>query len=105
MTTALTPLGYALTIGTSSMQILASNPSRKGLMFFNPSSNTVAVCPAFNNNMQPLAAVINGAGAISVLPSGMLVIPQAGWADNIALGSAFNGIASGASTPFSIWEF
>ena len=104
MTTAATPFGYALTVGTASAQILPQNPSRKGLIFFNPSANTVSICPAVTPGGAALAAIVNGAGSLSILPSGMLALPQPGWPD-IGLGSAWNGIASGAGTPFSVWEF
>lgn len=104
MTTLATPFGYALTLGTSSVQILPANPSRKGLMFFNPSANTVSICPALTPGGAQLAAVVNGAGSMTVFSGGLLVLPQPGWSD-IGLGAAFNAIASGAATPFTVWEF
>jgi hypothetical protein len=105
VTTAATPYSYNLTIGTVSVQILPANPSRKALLLFNPSNNTVSVCPAFTPGGTALAAVVNGAGSISVLSGGgFLMLPQPGWPD-IGLGSAFNAIASGAGTPFTVWEF
>ena len=105
MTTLITPFAYALTVGVASAQILPQNPSRKGLIFFNPSANTVAICPALTSAGAALAAVLNGAGSISILPSGMLPIPQPGWPENAGLGAAWNAVASGAGTPFSVWEF
>lgn len=105
MTTAATPFGYSLTVGTVSAQILPPNPSRKALLFFNGSNNTVSVCPALTPGGAALAAVVNGAGSISILSGGgFLMLPQPGWPD-IGLGSAFNAIASGANTPFTVWEF
>jgi hypothetical protein len=105
MTTQSTPFGYALTIGTASVQILPVNPSRKALMFFNPSNNTVSVCPALAPNGAALAAVVNGAGSISILSGGgFLMLPQPGWPD-LGMGSAFNAVASGAGTLFTVWEF
>jgi hypothetical protein len=105
MGTLLTPLGYAITLGTGSVQVLPVNPSRKAIIFFNASTNTVAVCPALTAGGQALVAVINGAGSITIVSQGLLTIPQQGWPDNVGIGAAFNAIASGASTPFSIWEF
>lgn len=105
MTTLQTPWAYNLTLGVTSTQILPANPSRKGLIFFNPSNNTVSICPALTNTGAALPAVISGAGCFSVLSGGgMLALPQPGWPD-IGLGAAFNAIASGASTPFTVWEF
>lgn len=103
-TTILTPLAYALTVGTSSQQLVAANPGRKGLMIFNPSSNTVAVCPAVTTGGAALAAVVNGAGSINIVPGGLLTLPQPGMND-AAVPSAFNVIASGASTAVTVWEF
>jgi hypothetical protein len=105
MTTALSPLAYALTLGTSSVAIVPSNPSRKGIIFFNPSSNTVAVCPAFTASGQALPAVVNGAGSINLLPNATLMLPPAGNDKTAGVGAAWNAIASGAATPFTVWEF
>lgn len=104
MTTLVTPWAYNLTVGTASAQILPQNPSRKGLIFFNPSGNTVSICPATTNTGAALPAVVNGAGCLSILPAGLLALPQPGWPD-IGLGAAWNAIASGAGTPFTVWEF
>lgn len=103
--TLLTPWGYAIMLGNTSAQILPSNPSRKGLIFSNPSNVNVAVCPALTSNNQPLAAVVSGAGSFTLFQGAILVLPQAGWPDNIGIGSAFNGIATAPNTPFTIWEF
>src|SRR3974377_1817158 len=106
MGTILSPFCYTLTLGVASAQILPQNPSRKGLIFFNPSANTVSICPAVNATGANQAAVLNGAGSFWVLSGGgMLGLPQPGWPDSVSIGSAFNGIASGASTPFTVWEF
>jgi hypothetical protein len=103
-TTGLLPYVYAITLGTSSVQILASNPTRKGVMFHNPGSNSVAVCPALNIASAAVPAVLNGAGSVTILPGGVLVVPQNTWIDAVAT-CAWNAIASGAGTPFTAWEF
>ena len=105
MTTALLPICYQPSVGVTGAQIVPQNPSRKALLFFNPSANTVTIFPALNSSGQPPAVALNGAGGISVLSGGMLALPQGGWPDNIGLGSAWLAIASGASTPFTVWEF
>ena len=105
MTTQLLPLAYAITLGTSSVQIVPANPGRRGIIFYNGSANTVAVCPAFQFNGQALAAAINGAGSISIVPMGILTIPGSGIPGGAAIGTAWNGIASGVSTAFTAWEF
>jgi len=105
VTTQLTPITYALTLGTTSVQILPSNPSRKALMFFNPTANIVAICPAVNSLGGPQVAIVNGAGSINITQLGLLIIPGPGWPDNVGLGTAFQAIASAPSTPFTVWEF
>jgi hypothetical protein len=104
VTTALTPLTYALSIGTSSALIVPANPSRKGLMFFNPSANTVAICPAINSSGLAQAATLTGAGSINLLPNAMLVVPPPNIDTTAGLGAAWNAIASGPG-PFTVWEF
>lgn len=103
-TTILTPFAYALTVGTASVQLVPANPGRKGLMIYNPSNNTIAVCPAFTTANAALAAVVNGAGSINIVPGGLLVLPQPG-ATDAATPAAFNVIASGANSPVTVWEF
>jgi|SRR6516162_537917 hypothetical protein len=105
MTTQLNPLAYAITLGTSSVQVLPSNPSRRGLIFFNASSNLVSVIPAVDNTGRPTTAIVNGPGCIAVVPGGgALILPQPGWTD-AGIGAAFNAIASAPMTAFTIWEF
>lgn len=103
-TTQILPLTYALTLGTTSTQIVPPNPTRKGILFHNPGPNSVAVCPSLNNQMQPVAAVINGAGSLTIVPGGVLSVPPQTWVDALAT-CGWNGIASGAGSPFTAWEF
>lgn len=98
------PFAYALTVGLTSVQVLPSNPTRRGVTFYNPGPNTVAVCPALNNSQQAQAAVVNGAGSISILPMNVLVMPPVAWPDAAAT-CAWNAIASGANSPFTAFEF
>jgi hypothetical protein len=103
-TTLTLPLTYALTIGTSSTQVLPGNPARKGVVFFNPGPNSIAVCPSTNNTGATVPAVINGAGSITILPGGMLTVPPVPWIDGVVT-CAWNAIGGGAASPFTAWEF
>jgi hypothetical protein len=105
MTTLLTPFAYVLTVGTSSVQILPQNPSRKAVMFFNPSSNTIAVCPALTASGAALPAAVNGPGSINIITGGLLILPQQGWPVETGVGAAFNAIASGPVSALTVWEF
>jgi len=119
MTTELRPLAYLCLVGTSAINILPINPSRKGLLFYNPSANTVSVAPFFGATFTGgafgippgqtglFASImsVNGPGTVSILSGGMLSIPQPGWGDTVGLGAAWNAIASGPNTNFTVWEF
>jgi hypothetical protein len=95
------PTPYALTVGTTSQQILAAGRTISRILFFyNPSqSATVAICPTPDGNGNPLAAVINGAGSYTLAPGGFLNVetstsgPASGW----------NAIASAPNSPLTIW--
>jgi hypothetical protein len=102
--TKIEPLAYPLILGTASVQILPQNPTRLGIVFYNPGPNTVAICPATNNQGLPLAAVIGGAGSMTLTPNNVTLMPPVPWADATAT-NAWNAIASGAATPFTVWEF
>lgn len=102
--TQTSPLAYSFLLGTASAQILPFNPTRRGIMFYNPGPNTVAVCPAVNNTGGANAAAISGAGSLTILPMNVLVIPPVPWVD-AACSVAWNGVASGANTPFTAFEF
>lgn len=98
----LSPRGWAVTVGVASAQCIpAGDNSRRKLMFHNPhGTNSVAVCPKTNGATDgDLAAVVNGAGSITILPLATFEI------EGKNCQSAFNAIASGAGTPFTIWEF
>jgi hypothetical protein len=105
MTTLLTPFGYALSIGTTSIGILPQNPSRKAVMFFNASANTIAICPTLTTSGAALPAAINGPGSINILNGGLLILPQQGWPVETGVGAAFNAIASGPTSALTVWEF
>ena len=105
MTTLLTPFGYAPTISTTSVQVLPPNPSRKAVIFFNPSSNTIAVCPVLTASGAALPAAVNGPGSINIITGGLLILPQQGWPVETGVGAAFNAIASGPTSALTVWEF
>jgi hypothetical protein len=98
------PLAYALTVSTTSIQVLPPNPSRRGIAFFNPGPNSIAVCPSLSNTLGATTAVVGGAGSITILPANMLVMPPVGWPDAVAT-VGWNAIAGGANSPFTAFEF
>lgn len=76
------------TLGTGSVQVLAADPNRSGVLFANPGTNVAAVCPS------NLAASI-GAGSIIILPGDSKRIIGN---DRVRINCAWNGIAqSGAN--------
>jgi hypothetical protein len=106
LTTLLTPFAYPITLGTVSALIVPQNPSRKALLFINPSATaSVSFCPALTASGVALAAVLNGAGSFTLFPGGMLPLPGDLKLDNLGLGAAWNAIASAPGTPFTVWEF
>lgn len=102
------PIGYGTTVGTVSGPALPANPSRGGLIFYNPSATvTIAVCPAIVNLAALGAytgnavgvAVINGAGSLTLAPGDKFIV------DNLLATSAFNGIAQTTGGVLTVWEF
>lgn len=104
MSTGIQPLAYGRLLTTVSAQILPANPTRKGLMFFNASLVAIAVCPSMAVDtaglLVPLAAGINGAGSLTLQPTGFVIL------DEFEPTSAWNGIAaSGTDNALTVWEF
>jgi hypothetical protein len=95
------PLNYALTVGTSSVQVLTANPVRKGLFFHNPNATAkIAVCCATNNLNQAQPAVINGAGSMMLVPLAVWEIDEP-WRPV----SAWNAISDTPGAFLTIFEF
>ena len=91
------PVSTAVTVGTTSTQLLAANGARHGLQIYNQSANILSVLPG------TAAAVANAAGTINVAASGgMLTITCTA---TFPCGNAFQGIASGASSAITVWEY
>lgn len=80
------------TVGVTSAQVLASNASRKGLVFVNTSSNNISFGIGSN------AAVLNS--GITLTPNGVWVSDEYNFVT-----SAINAIAAGASSNLTIQEF
>ncbi len=102
------PTGYGTTVGQVSGPALPANPTRGGLVFYNPSlSVIIAVCPAVVNQgilgaytgNATGVAIINGAGSITINPGDKFII------DNLTASGAFNAIASGPGGLLTTWEF
>lgn len=102
------PNAFGTTVGTTSGPALPANPTRAGLMFYNPSATVaVAICPALINqgtlgvytSFATGVAVINGAGSLTLQPGDKLII------DNLSPTTAWNAIASGAGGVLTALEW
>lgn len=93
MSTIPSPLPFAAPlVGVASAQVCPANPTRSALFVYNPSlTATIAISPT------GLAAVINGAGSIT-LPPGVGI-------ELDGFTTALLAIATAASTPITVWEF
>lgn len=91
------PSGTAVSgLGTASTQVIAANPTRRGVLFHNPGSVNVAVCPA------NLTAVI-GAGSRIIFPGSEFRLFAAG---RVRVNCAWKAIAaSGAANKLTVLEF
>jgi hypothetical protein len=102
------PFAWDVTVTNTSAQAIGANPSRKRIFFYNGSASaTVACAPAVSRRTGlALAAVVNGAGSITLLPYGSITID-----DGVASGpplfmpTPWNCISSAGSSPLTIYEF
>lgn len=99
------PYAYPATVGTSSSQIMAVNPARRRIEFFNPNATAiVAVCPTIaRSNSGVISCTVNGPGSITLLPYASQRIDGVG--SNPLVPSAWNAIASGANSALTIFEY
>jgi hypothetical protein len=107
------PYVYPISLGTSSITILAADPTsqRKKLIFHNPNDSAkIAVCPIGPPRVSSLGtanitAVINGAGCFTILPYGSFEVPGiVGAGPQLNLSSAWVGIASAGGSALTIVE-
>jgi hypothetical protein len=107
------PYVYPISIGTSSITVLAADPTsqRKKLIFHNPNDSAkIAVCPVGPPRVSSLGtanimAVINGAGCITILPYGSFEVPGiVGAGPQLNLSSAWVGISSAGGSALTIIE-
>jgi hypothetical protein len=69
------PVCYAVTVGTTSLQVIGLNPYRKKLLIQNPNPVAkIAVCGTVDQNGAPLPAVMNGKGSWLILPLSSLTL-------------------------------
>jgi hypothetical protein len=103
------PYVYAVTLGTTSTQVLPVNPARKRVIFVNPNATAlVAVCPSgpSRNTNVIVTAVINGAGCRTILPYDAFTVDGSGASGpQLYMPSAWVGIASAASSGLTVYEF
>lgn len=91
------PVSTAVTVGTTSVQLVAANGARHGLQIYNQSANILSIVPGTS------AAVANAAGTINIAASGgMFVITCS---PTFPCGNAWQAIASGASSAVSVLEY
>lgn len=91
------PVATAVTVGTSSVQLVPANGARHGLTIYNQSSNVISVLPGAGT------AVANAAGTINIAASGGMLTITCN--DRFPCGNAFQAIASGASSAVTVWEY
>lgn len=106
------PYVYPITLGTASVSVLPNNPGRKKVIFINPNDTAkVAVCPVGPNptpgsSQALVVAVINGPGCATLLPyQSMEVSGSTASGPQLAMPSAWVGIASAGSSSLTVWEF
>lgn len=103
------PFVYGPTLGTGSVQILAANPLRKRLIFFNPNATAlVAVCPSGPTRVSggtAVVAAINGSGCITLLPYGNMTIDGGNGPNQLYIPSAWVGVASAGGSALTVLEF
>jgi hypothetical protein len=106
------PYTYPLTLGTSSVTILAPNNARKKLIFHNPNDIAkIAVCPvgparAVGSSQSLIIAAINGAGCLSILPYQSVEISgSTASGPQQQMGSAWVAIASAPGSAFTVYEW
>jgi hypothetical protein len=103
------PYVYAVTLGTTSTQVLPVNPLRKRVIFVNPNATAlVAVCPSgpSRNTNVIVTAIINGAGCRTILPYDAFTIDGSGASGpQLSMPSAWVGIASAGASSLTILEF
>lgn len=85
----------AVTVTNTSAQAIASNNSRSGIIFHNPSATaSIALTPTSFG-----AAALNTAGSITIGPLGSITLTDVRNVD------AWNAISSVASSPLTVFEF
>jgi hypothetical protein len=99
------PVATGCTVSTTSSQCIAANPTRRSIQICNPSAN-VAVWIAPGST----AAVVNGAGSISIPPVASNVTtcitpPTGAGGGNTNVGAAWNAITALSPGVLTILEY
>jgi hypothetical protein len=94
-------------LSATPQQVLAIDPVRRRIIFFNPSSTaTIAFCPSgITRAGVTFACSVNGAGSITLLPMGSFVL-DGGTEQGppLAMGAAWMGVAT-TTAPATVFEF
>jgi hypothetical protein len=104
------PYVYAVTLGTTQVQVLPNNPSRHRVRFVNPNATAlVAVCPSGptrSSPSSPVAARINGPGCMTLTPYAEFVV-DGGMSPGpvLYMPSPWVAIADTPASALTIWEF
>ena len=104
----LPPFDYPPTLSMTPTQVLAIDPARRRIIFFNPSATaSIAFCPSqVTRTGATFACAVNGAGSITLLPMASFVLdggtPQG---PPLAMSAAWFGVANTSGTPATIMEF
>jgi len=94
-TTRTIPIVTAGSVGVASAQLLAANAARTAMILHNPSATATVSITTLTQG----AATLNGAGTLTFGPLATILLTD------LRVTDGFNAIASGAASPFTIWEF
>jgi hypothetical protein len=103
------PYVHGAVIGTSPVQVLATDPQRRKIFLFNPNASAaVAFCPAGPNRDTgaPLVCAVNGAGSITLQPGqGVMLDGAVPQGPPLSMSSAWNGVASAGGSTYTVIDF
>jgi hypothetical protein len=102
------PFDYPPTLSTTPVQVLAIDPARRRIVFFNPSATaSIAFCPSgVTRAGVTFTCSVNGAGSITLSPLGSFILdggtPQG---PPLSMSAAWFGAASAPGSPATVFEF
>jgi hypothetical protein len=102
------PYVHGATVGTSPIQALATNATRRKIFFYNPNATaTIAFCPVGPNRDTgaALTCAVNGAGSITLAPGQGLVLNGSTDVQILSMPTAWNVVASTGGSTYTALDF